>query len=100
MLANFSRGDFLWNPTTISKFSKTKGESSSCVCVLHKRDIKRKFDVVVMRYRQEMYEKVCSTCSVIVSLIKPVLLFLLLRFMNSNVYDSKSIKEKSTEHSV
>ena len=39
MLANFSRGDFLRYSRTISKFSKRKGESSSCVYVIHKRDI-------------------------------------------------------------
>ena len=50
----------------------------------------------VMRYRQEMYKKVCSTCSVIVSLIKRVFFFYFLRFMNdSNIYDCKSIEENA-----
>ena len=39
MLANFPWGDFLRYPRTISKFSKRKGESSSCVYVIHKRDM-------------------------------------------------------------
>ena len=38
-VSEFSSGDFLRKPRTISKFSKTKGESSSCVYVSHKRDI-------------------------------------------------------------
>ena len=57
MLANFPRGDFLRNPTTISKFSKRKGKSSSCVNVLRKRDI-REIKIHVYAKQQTL---ICTT---------------------------------------
>ena len=94
MLANFPRGDFLRKPRTISKFSKTKGESSSCVS--HKRDILGNLPWKSCGIVKKCTRK-CAPRAVLLSRSLSVFCFFdFLRFMNdSNIYDSKSVEENA-----
>ena len=94
MLANFHRGGFLRNPRTISKFSKRKGESSSCVYVLHKRDILGNLTWKSCGIVKKCTRK-CAPRAVLLSHSLSLFYFFdFLRF-NSNVCDSKSIEENA-----
>ena len=94
MLANFPRGDFPRKLRNISKFGKTKGESSSCVCVSHKRDILGNLTWKSCGIVKKCTRK-CAPRAVLLSRSLSVFYFNdFLRFMNdSNIYDSKSIEE-------
>ena len=96
MLANFPRGDFPRKLRNISKFSKTKGESSSCVCVSHKRDILGNLTWKSCGIVKKCTRK-CAPRAVLLSRSLSVFYFNdFLRFMNdSNIYDSKSIEENA-----
>ena len=96
MLANFPRGDFPQKLSNISKFSKTKGESSSCVCVSHKRDILGNLTWKSCGIVKKCTRK-CAPRAVLLSRSLSVFYFNdFLRFMNdSNIYDSKSTEENA-----
>ena len=88
MLANFPRGDFPRKLRNISKFSKTKGESSSCVCISHKRDILGNLTWKSCGIVKKCTRK-CAPRAVLLSRSLNVFYFNdFLRFMNdSNIYD-------------
>ena len=96
MLANFPRGDFLRNPRTISKFSKRKGESSSCVYLLHKRDILGNLIWKSCGIVKKCTRK-CAPRAVLLSRSLSVCFFLLSPFYEwfKHINDCKSIEENA-----
>ena len=96
MLANFPRGDFVRNPRTIPKFGKRKGESSSCVYLLHKRDILGNLIWKSCGIVKKCTRKCVPRAVLLSRSLSVFFFFYFLRFMNdSNIYDSKSIEENA-----
>ena len=82
-------------PRTISKLSKRERESSSCVYVSHKRDILGNLTWKSCGIVKKCTRK-CAPRAVLLSRSLSLFYFFdFLRFMNSNVRDSKSIEENA-----